>query len=272
MENWFRQDKSRISRFISLALNHVYRTLAYTLAFDTHYLHDKIPYFAEQVGTAIGAPQPEDFRVWGFVDGVFRRFLRPTVNQESVYNDHYGGHGFKFQILVAPDGMLVDVAGPYSARINDSEITRECFLEDRLSEFCTIDGEDFLIYGDPAYSRSQYIEKPFRRISATTRQRRFNAMLSAARISVEHAIGSVTHTFPAIDFVRTERCGKGEVGKKYLVAVIFRNLLTIIAQRNQISSYFDCVPPTMGEFLAERTHLPPCLVAVGGFEGVNEDE
>ena len=210
--------------------------------------------------------------MWGFVAGVFRRFLRPTVNQESGHNGHYGGHGFKFQMVVAPDGMLVDVAGPYSARINDSEITRECFLEDRLSEFCTIDGEDFLIYGDPADSRSQYIQKPFRRISATTGQRRFDATMSAARIAVGHAIGTVTQTSPAIDFVRTERCGKGEVAKKYLVAVIFRNLLTIIAQGNQIPSYFDCLPPTMGEFLAERTHLPPCLVALGEFEGVDEDD
>ena len=49
MENWFKQDKSRISRFIALALNHVYRLLAYTLAFDTQYLHEHVPFFAKQI-------------------------------------------------------------------------------------------------------------------------------------------------------------------------------------------------------------------------------
>jgi len=254
MEQLFKQDQTRISRFIALALNHVYRVLAYTLAFDTQYLQEQIPFFAKQIGIAVDAPRPENFRVWGFIDGVFRRFLRPSANQESVYNGHYGGHGFKFQMLVAPDGMLVDVAGPYHGRLNDSEMTRESLLEERLSDFCTIGGVDFLIYGDPAYTSSRFVEKPFRRIGATDTQSQFNTMMSRGRISVEHAIGKVTHTFTAIDFVRVERVGNGEVGKKYLVAVILRNMLTCIRGRNQISTYFGCPPPTIEEFI-----FPFCL-------------
>jgi hypothetical protein len=97
-------------------------------------------------------------------------------------------------------------------------------------------------------------------------------MMSRGRISVEHAIGKVTHTFPAIDFVRAERVGKGEVAKKYLVAVIFRNLLTCIRGRNQISTYFGCPPPSVEEFLAERTRLPPCLQAMGEFGFEDDDD
>lgn len=77
MEHWFLQDKTRISRFIRAAINHVFDRLAYTLAFDYRRLHRDIPHMAYNMGVAIGVPRPDLFRVWGLIDGVFRRIARP---------------------------------------------------------------------------------------------------------------------------------------------------------------------------------------------------
>lgn len=86
LEMLFRQDESRISRFINLAMTHIYTTFAYTFAFDTRRLTSNIEYYAYLVGKKFGVPNPEQFRIWGFIDGVFREFGRPTVGQESVYS------------------------------------------------------------------------------------------------------------------------------------------------------------------------------------------
>ena len=77
MEHWFLQDKTRISRFINAAMDHVFKKLSHTLAFDYRRLHRDIPQMAYNMGEAVGVPNPADFRVWGLIDGVFRRIARP---------------------------------------------------------------------------------------------------------------------------------------------------------------------------------------------------
>lgn len=78
MEHWFLQDKTRISRFINAAMEHVFDKLAYTLTFDTRRLHRDIPQMAHMMAEAVGVPNPDKFRVWGLTDGVFRPIARPT--------------------------------------------------------------------------------------------------------------------------------------------------------------------------------------------------
>ena len=87
MEMYFGQDKTRLSRFLNKALDHVFRMFAHTLAFDDHRLHDEIPYMAQCIAEKIGV-DPDPFRVWGFVDGTFRRIARPG---EGYY---VGGRGW----------------------------------------------------------------------------------------------------------------------------------------------------------------------------------
>lgn len=78
MEHWFLQDKTRLSRFINCAIQHIFTTFAYTLAFDTVRLHRDIPWMARQLALNIGWLDPDNFRVWGFIDGTFRKCLRPS--------------------------------------------------------------------------------------------------------------------------------------------------------------------------------------------------
>lgn len=197
----------------------------------------------------------------------------PTHRQDAFFSGCYGAHGQKFTVSISGYGMLEDVAGPYPGTHHDSYMADQCRLEERLASFCSYPeagGEDFLMYGDPAYAASRFIHKPFQRAGATEFERTHNTVMSTARITVEQAIGSVTEVFPAMDFTRTERMGLEAIGKKYLVAVIFRNLHTVIKGRNQISDYFGLSPPTMEEWLAERDEPPPCLIDLGYFVNAYE--
>lgn len=90
MEHWFLQDKTRISRFIRAAMDHIFDRLFYTLAFDYRRLHRDIPQMAHQMAEAIGIPQPHLFRVWGLIDGVFRRIARPKYRYAHIPSTVHG--------------------------------------------------------------------------------------------------------------------------------------------------------------------------------------
>ncbi len=77
LEIIFKQDKSRISRFINKALGHLFRNFAYTFSFNTRRLRRDVPFFAHVVARKFGADDPASFRVWGFIDGTFRHIARP---------------------------------------------------------------------------------------------------------------------------------------------------------------------------------------------------
>lgn len=79
----FKQDKSRIFRFILKAQDYLFNT--FTLAFETRQLRPHVPYFAYQVGRKFGAQDPHAFRVWGFLDGAmfWKRVVSDTNGQTS---------------------------------------------------------------------------------------------------------------------------------------------------------------------------------------------
>lgn len=78
LERLYRQGKDRISRFISAALEHVFRVCAHTFVFDTRRLKPKIPFYSYKVATVLGVTDVARFDVAFFVDGVFNPFGKPT--------------------------------------------------------------------------------------------------------------------------------------------------------------------------------------------------
>jgi hypothetical protein len=58
---------------------------------------------------------------WGFVDGTFRGFCRPTgyEQQRAADSGHKKDTGQKFQAIVAPDGLVMSLIGPFMGSVND---------------------------------------------------------------------------------------------------------------------------------------------------------
>ena len=175
-----------------------------------------------------------------------------------LWSGYYRGHGHKFQIIVTPDGMIVDVRGPYPGSFSDATLVTDSNLESDLRSFCKFREYQqrlltaFYLYGDPAYAQDRYIQRPFQRANNTPEDEHYNALMSSVRVSVEHAIGHITNLFPALDFTREEKLGLTPIAAKFLVACIFRNMVTVVRGANQISHYFDCQPPTPAEFFNKR--------------------
>jgi hypothetical protein len=65
---------------------------------------------------------------WGFIDGTFRGFCRPTgyEQQRSAYS------GQKFQAIVTTDGLVMSLVGPFLGPVNDWAIYRRSHLEEKI--------------------------------------------------------------------------------------------------------------------------------------------
>jgi hypothetical protein len=90
LELLFKDDKSRLSRFIDRALMHVFKTFAYTLTFQKRRLRREVPIYAVAIAQYMGASTSRQ-RAWGFIDGTFRYCARPSheyVHSASMLYRH----------------------------------------------------------------------------------------------------------------------------------------------------------------------------------------
>ncbi|EGZ07741.1 hypothetical protein PHYSODRAFT_528012 [Phytophthora sojae] len=132
-------------------------------------------------------------RIWGFVDGTVRGICRPggAREQQCVYSGHKRKHALKFQTVATPDGMIFHLHGPAEGRRHDILLLRESGLEERVRR----DGrfQDYFVYGDQAYGRTDVFVSPFKGSSLTPAQAAINASMSKVRTSVEWPYGQVVN-------------------------------------------------------------------------------
>ena len=119
----------------------------------------------------------------------------------------------------------------------------------------SVDGETrtWMLYGDAAYGLTRHIQCGFSKTERTrgSIQDDFSTAMNAPRTSVEWGFGGVTQTFPLIDKWQVQQVGRTPVGLYYHAAVLFTNALTCVTRGNQTSSYFNCLPPSIAEYLRE---------------------
>nr|CAH7754016.1 unnamed protein product [Callosobruchus chinensis] len=81
----------------------------------------------------------------------------PIVNQGTYYSGHKRFHCS----VLAPDGMIISLVGPFEGRTHDAEILRESNLYEQLQTCASLpDGQKF-IYGDQAYGIQELLLCPF---------------------------------------------------------------------------------------------------------------
>lgn len=89
---------------------------------DLHWLSpDKLLEYAQAI-EAKGSPLTN---CWGFIDGTVRPICRPQHHQREVYNGHKRCHALKFQNIVAPNGLIAHLYGPFEGRRHDAAMLVE---------------------------------------------------------------------------------------------------------------------------------------------------
>lgn len=113
------------------------------------------------------------------------------VDQEEFYSGHKRKHGFKYQSIVTPDGLVSSLMGLFISRRGDWKMVEYLGLEDKLRE---VNGGQrsayaFYLYGDLAYWTVYEIMGPYKNYPGkprTATQNQFNKIMSWLQIEVEH--------------------------------------------------------------------------------------
>ena len=89
-------------------------------------------------------------RIVGFLDGTWIGVCKPLVDaiQRELYNRYYGGHGLKYQALVAPIGLILDPFRPIVGRFSDSTMLRPSQLQEKPQKLSNAAGWTHVAYAD----------------------------------------------------------------------------------------------------------------------------
>jgi DDE superfamily endonuclease len=242
----------RSAAYISAVFNDVveYLFLRYKGIIEWHptITYERCRFFAAKLEHQSRTKTPG---IWGFLDGTFRVICRPTTGQRIFYSGYKKKHGFKYQALVTPDGILSSLMGPFEGRINDNNMYSQSGLESRLHQL--FDGrEPLFIFGDSQYDSCFGVLSPYKRFTElSANQKRFNAELAWSRISVEQAFGRVQNIFSANAFELQVKIHLQQVACFFVASALFTNIQTCM-EGNQVGRRFQVSPPSLHQYLSPR--------------------
>lgn len=196
-----------------------------------------------------------------FVDGTLREIAKPAHNQDVMFNGHHWTHGLVYQGLVAPNGLMIDLAGPMAGRRHDTALLAKSRLLRRWADALAAEGYapgEYCVYGDAGYPRSPCLRgayRPYANTPLSAAQTSLNGVMSTVRIAVEWGFGRVTALWPQCDFTRGQQLGRRPVAKMYIAAVILTNALTCL-RGNQTSLYFQLQPPSLEDYFGQAPQQP----------------
>jgi hypothetical protein len=180
----------------------------------------------------------------------------PNDQQREAYNSYYGCHNLAFQIVVSPDGLIVNYSGPHAGSNNDLNVLADSeLLADLRSALrdANMDGVELDLIADKIYNINA-------RGVVSIRQRRRNLIeidedkaASAIRLPAEWKFGKITLHFPFINVYFMMKINEREVGTFINVAALLTNLHTCL-YGSKCGKYFSNVgstvyPPTLEEYM-----------------------
>ncbi|KAF4041291.1 DDE superfamily endonuclease [Phytophthora infestans] len=144
--------------------------------------------------------------------------------------------------LTAPDGLCIHFWKPYEGRRHDTTVLTASGL---LNDF------NRAIFGDPAYTISDYVETGFRQTVLSTHENVFNKEMSAVQAAVEWNFGLMKRQWPLIDF-KTNSPAYQPRWQASASCNTFNNCLCCHRRGNQIIFFFNMDPPSLDEYLSDK--------------------
>ena len=188
---------------------------------------------------------------FGFIDGTVRPICKPSVLQGACYNGKDRRHALKYQGVTTPDGMFLQLAGPWPGSRHDQFMVRESGIVAYLESIPrrASDGAVYCIYADQGYSQAFGIETPYFDGAVNAQHEAFNQCMASSRITVEWAFGSIVQKWQSTAFTPSQQLlSNRKIGQVYVVAGVLCNLLNTLT-RNNTSKYFGVQPPVLEVYM-----------------------
>jgi hypothetical protein len=245
----FGRSKSWLSTVFNDVILYLMARYREVLLWNSQLTYERLQVYEEAIYQLNGVP-----RVWGFIDGTFRGYCRPTGNesQRRVYSGHKKQHGNNYQAIVTPDGLTVSITGPWTGPTNDWSMYQRSGVENAIRAL--MEGHETLyIYRDPAYHHSFGIAAPFLDSRArrwlSKDKLRFNKALSSVRIAVEQSFGRTQVLWTYTAFNKGLTAGWQPIAAHFFVAVLLTNCHTCLRGSSSTGKRFLVPPPLVEAYL-----------------------
>ena len=256
LEHFFCRSVGFISEMVEAVRKHLDKIARkLVLQFDHRRIVPMIPVFAAAFRKK-GCPHDH---MWALLDGTFRNFCRPAKDgykgaaQQVQFSGHKRHHGNNHQGLETPDGIVVEMHGPFEGRTNDQRMLNESGLLTRIMQFCfiaTIVGPVlFYLFGDRGYVHGHpALQVPFKGTGLTAQQKGYNLVMSRFRQPVEWCFGKISTLFAYVDFYKNQKLYLQPVASYWQIATLLTNCHSCF-YGNLTSQYFEVPTPEVEDYL-----------------------
>ena len=110
----------------------------------------KLCKYTEAVTTNSGDEVQVGEGIFRFIDGTVCPIAQPLFNQEIFYSRWKWIHVIKFQGIMAPDGIMMHVSGPYTAKHHDMLMLHRSEIKATLTAHIRLH-HGLRVYGDAGY-------------------------------------------------------------------------------------------------------------------------
>ena len=242
----FGRSKTELSQIFNVTCRFIYDNHGHLLTdFNQRWLE---PASLRRFTEAVSAKGSALDNCWGFIDGTLRAMCRPGVDQEENYNGHKRVHGLKYQSIIAPNGLIANMYGPFVGRRHDSAMLEASNVRMDLQNLQDDNGRLVCIYGDPAYPLSPELMAPFPTVNLQQEEAHFNYQMSRVRQSVEWGFKKIISQFAILDYKKNLKLHLQPVALYYLVGTIMTNCHTCM-YGSEVSEFFDVQPPTLEQYV-----------------------
>ncbi|OWZ19570.1 LOW QUALITY PROTEIN: hypothetical protein PHMEG_0006169 [Phytophthora megakarya] len=224
LKDLFGREYEAISSISNAVQDHLYQAFSHRLMFDTQRLTESTIRAYARAIFAKGAPLRTCV---GFIDCTVRGMCRPLQHQKYVYNGHKRKHALKSQSVIAPDGIVIHLSGPYAGPRHGAFILQQSGLLEAACEHLMFDEKHYVFYGDPAYGQQDHIIAPFK-----DDEQECNKRMSEVRVSVEWGFGKIVRYWALIDFAKNQKLRLQRLVKMYAMAAFLSNVHTCVREPN----------------------------------------
>jgi hypothetical protein len=241
----FYSSTSRMSRIISALRSQLFKHFSQHLKTPAPLSLERLETFSAAVRQKSGLSI-----CFGFIDGTVRPVCKPSVLQGSCYNGKDRVHALKYQALTTPDGMFLQLAGPWPGARHDQHMVKSSGLVDYIDQLPRRDdGAMFVVYADQGYAAGPGIETPYFDDAVNAAHAAYNDAMSSSRICVEWSFGGILQSWAHNAFTPTQQLmSNRKIGQVYQVAGLLTNFLNCL-RPNETSQYFGVLPPVLEVYM-----------------------
>jgi DDE superfamily endonuclease len=184
----------------------------------------------------------------GFLDGSLVQIAKSRGPSQRAKNiGHKEFNGLKYQAITGPDGITLNLFGPWEGRRHDMTLFRESNIEHALSGGLTIGADQYHLYADSGYDVRPYILVPFLLQTSDPDEFLFNKRIAKVRVTAEWAFKDVKTYFSHQAFPRKVVLSRVPIGKWYICTALLWNF-RVALYGSPTAEYFDIEAPTLEEY------------------------